>query len=132
MASPNPSAIGRPTAGMRPSVVPTPVPSERRRRPRAGVHWPVLLFRNVKDGDTVQTTTRDLSSSGFYCFSEKPFALGESLQCALHVPAGEAGGGDSRLECRVVVVRVEENALDRSYGIAFRTEDYRIAGYRLS
>jgi hypothetical protein len=93
---------------------------------RSRVHWPVLLFRNEGDG-TVETTTQDLSSSGFYCLSKKPFAIGEMLTCALQVPNDHAGGKERRLECRVLVVRVD-SPINGQYGIACRTQDYHFAG----
>jgi PilZ domain len=93
---------------------------------RSRVHWPVLLFRNEGDG-TVETTTQDLSSSGFYCLSKKPFAIGEMLTCALQVPNDHAGGRERRLECRVLVVRVD-SPINGQYGIACRTQDYHFAG----
>lgn len=129
MALANPLALATPSSGQRITSTPSPAPLERRRRARSRVNWPVLLFRNLEGGDTVETITRDLSSSGFYCLSAKPFAVGEQLLCALQVPADN---GESRLECRVRVVRVEENVLDGQYGIACRTQDYRFANARVS
>jgi len=100
---------------------------ERRKRPRAGVHWPILLFRgqNDEDGDAVETITQNLSSHGFYCLSATRFTVGEWLRCRLQILPGDPGAGASRLECRVQVVRVEENVMEGLWGIACRTEDYR-------
>jgi hypothetical protein len=105
-------------------------PAERRRRVRSPVHWPVRLFRNHKGEDTVETITQDLSSRGFYCLSKKQFAVGELLRCTLQIPTNDPGGRESHLECHVLVVRVDEHAADGQYGIACRTEDYRLAGAR--
>lgn len=107
-------------------------PDERRGRVRSSVHWPVSLFHSHQGAEAVESTTQDLSSAGFYCFSKTPFALGEFLRCALRVPANDSAGKEAqcRLECRVLVVRVEPNAAEGHYGIACRIEDYRIAQCR--
>lgn len=99
---------------------------ERRRRPRSSVQWPLLLFRNIEGGDVVETITRNLSSSGFYCLSEKAFEVGESLFCALKLPPETSDGAEGRLECRVLVVRVENDRDNQLYGIACRTQEYHV------
>lgn len=100
---------------------------ERRRWPRASVHWPVLLFRGAGEEDAVETVTRNLSSGGLYCLSPKPFEVGELLFGALKMPL-EINGSQSRIECRLVVVRVEGPLDHGLYGIACRTQDYRVTG----
>jgi hypothetical protein len=102
-----------------------PAPVERRRRTRARVHWPVLLFPRQQGENTVETITQNLSSQGFYCLSSVHFSVGEWLLCTLQVLTNDPGGRKSRLECRAQVVRVEHNAADGQYGIACRTGDYR-------
>ena len=100
--------------------------SERRRRVRSQVHWQVCLFGEAA-GRTVQTTTENLSSSGFHCFSPVPLVAGEVLICLLSVPSHQPlnNGRSLRLECKVRVVRVE-SADDRHFhGIACQIEDYR-------
>jgi hypothetical protein len=87
----------------------------------------VLLFRNHQGEGAVETITRNLSSGGFYCLSSRPFAVGERLQCALQVPTTDPAQRTCRLECHVLVMRVE-SAVDGQFGIACRTEDYRFAG----
>jgi hypothetical protein len=110
---------------------------ERRRRPRVQVHWPILLFRGEggedgKDGDaTVETITQNLSSQGFYYLSGERFTVGEWLLCSLQILPNDPGGGESRLECRVQVVRVEDNVVEGLYGIACRTEDYRFVAAQI-
>lgn len=99
---------------------------ERRRRARSSVQWPVQLFRNAGDGTVVETITRNLSSCGFYCLSERAFEVGESLFCAMRIPLNGAEGPEGRLECRVIVVRVEEKLESDLYGIACATEDYHV------
>jgi len=73
----------------------------------------------------VETVTQNLSSGGFYCRSRKRFIVEELLLCTLQIPMTGISGGESHLECRARVVRVEENAADGEYGIACRIEDYR-------
>jgi hypothetical protein len=100
------------------------IPAERRRRARVRVHWPILLFPNQIGEDAVPLITQNLSSEGFYCLSGKAFTVGELLLCTLQIPMNDLGAGESRLECRVRVVRVEKNASEDQYGIACRMEDY--------
>ena len=102
---------------------------ERRKRVRTMVHWPVLFFRE-NAGEAVESVTRDLSSSGFYCLSKAPFVCGEPLICALKVPAHDPLGTERvlALECRVRVVRCEPTSSDGLFGIACCIEDYRAVG----
>src|SRR5215472_8267891 len=74
---------------------------ERRKRVRTQVHWTILLFREQSQ-DAVETVTRDLSSSGFYCLSKIPFVSGELLICSLKVPTHEPFTNERTLplECR--------------------------------
>lgn len=103
-------------------------PAEWRKRIRVRVHWKIVLFQIHGGDDFVETTTENLSSDGFYCFSVKPFVAGELLFCRIHIPTAESGCGASHLECRVRVVRVEKNNADDIYGIACRTEGYDVVG----
>jgi hypothetical protein len=89
-----------------------------------------MIFRDQADEDVVTTITQNLSSQGFYCLSKERFAVGERLLCILHIPSSDLGGG-GHLECRVEVVRIEENAADGQYGVACRTEDYRFTAGEL-
>ena len=106
-------------------------PSERRKRARIQVHWPVLLFRN-EVADAIASTTQDLSSSGFYCRTTLPLSLGEALNCALKVPFHDPSGKllDRSLECRVRVIRVETHS-EGCFGIACHIEDYHFADFDL-
>jgi hypothetical protein len=99
---------------------------ERRQRARTLVHWAVLFFRNHA-GDAIETTTQNLSSSGFYCLSRTPLKTGDFLFCTLGVPSHEASCRKSIgvLECRVRVTRAEPAPLEGFFGIACQIEDYR-------
>ncbi len=96
---------------------------ERRKRQRTHLHWPVRLFRNSGEG-VVETTTRNLSSDGFYCTTTVEFTLGEPMHCILRLPAHDPGGQMLSLQCRVHVVRVDPANGDGLYGLACRIEDY--------
>ena len=103
-----------------------PFLSERRKRIRAKVCWPVLLFRHDL-AEAIESVTRDLSSIGFYCLSPRPFAVNESLICALKVPMHSLMRENQTvtIECRARVVRTEEMG-DNRFGIACRIEDYHL------
>jgi len=101
--------------------------TERRRRARTQVHWPVLLLWD-NWSNAIETVTQNLSSSGFYCLSQKPLTPGEALLCALKVPAYDPRREDRilALECKVLVLRAE--AIPNGvFGIACRIVDYRLA-----
>ncbi len=99
---------------------------ERRQRIRTQVHWPVLFFRNHV-AEAIETTTLNLSSSGFYCLSRTPLTAGEFVFCTLRVPSHEASCKNSfrGLECRVRVIRAEPTLTDGLFGIGCQIEDYR-------
>jgi hypothetical protein len=99
---------------------------ERRRRVRTQVHWPVLLLRDGELG-VIETTTQNLSSSGFYCYCPEPIPPGESLVCTLKVPAydPDSDGRALVLECKVRAMRMEPTS-DAFFGIAFSIEDYHL------
>jgi hypothetical protein len=108
--------------------------SERRKRVRTTVHWPVLFFRN-EVAEAIESTTQDLSSSGFYCLSRTLFVPGELLFCTLKVPSYEPLGQERAriLECRARVMRAEPVSLEGFFGIACQIEDYRfLVGNRTS
>jgi hypothetical protein len=103
-------------------------PLERRKRVRTKVHWAILLFQD-ESGGTVETITRDLSSSGFYCLSHVPFACGEVLICSLQIPTHEPNSSEGvlALECKAKVVRTEAGVAAGLCGIACEIEDYRLS-----
>ena len=99
------------------------VAEERRKRKRVALHWPVRLFRHP-DTQSIESTTENLTSNGFYCVSDQPFELGERLDCVIVIPAGSFGYSDSPicLQCRVKVMRVEDQ--QQRYGLGCYIEDY--------
>lgn len=104
------------------------VVSDRRKRARTRLHWPLLLFRNGA-ADAIESVTRDLSSSGFYCMAQGLFTPGELLICTLRIPTHDPNGRhlERTLECRSRVMRVEEQETEGVFGVACRIEDYHFA-----
>ena len=110
-----------------------PTQSDRRRRYRARVHWPVQFHRQDVSG-FLATETQDLSSDGFYCRSKTVFAPGELVDCTLQVPAHrrQAPGGMLPVKCRVRIVRVDEPDSRGFHGIGCHIEDYHFPSVDLS
>lgn len=110
---------------MRNSSETWPETEERRLLPRADVHWTIYIFWG--NGRPVQSRTKNLSSSGFYCFVEEPLVVGERLWCQIMVPSDSLSPaqGAVSLKCQARVQRVEplETGL---YGVAWVIEDYSV------
>jgi hypothetical protein len=96
---------------------------ERRKRKRVALHWPVRLFRG-QEAASVESTTENLTSNGFYCVSREPFETGERLECIIAIPSGSFGysGSPICLQCRVRVTRVENES--DGFGLGCYIEDY--------
>jgi hypothetical protein len=101
---------------------------ERRKRARTRLHLRVFMFRNG-GAEAVESTTRDLSSTGFYCMSRVQFAVGEELACSLKIPTHDPYGKhlERNLECKIRVMRVVPQESADLFGIACRIEDYHIS-----
>jgi hypothetical protein len=99
--------------------------AERRKRVRLRLHWRIEL---LSFGQPIQTTTRDLSSSGFYCWSPVPLAPGSRVVGIIHAPAHsrEKPDGMLSIECQVRVARVEAQNPDGFYGLGCEITDYRL------
>jgi hypothetical protein len=102
-----------------------PALQERRKRKRIALHWPVYLYRD-QAAPSVESTTENLTSNGFYCISKEPFQLGEQLECVIAIPAGAFGYSEApiRLQCRVKVTRVETQS--ENFGLGCCIEDYEL------
>jgi hypothetical protein len=102
---------------------------ERRKRVRTRLHWPVLLFRDKPGADAIESVTRDLSSSGFFCLAGVPLVEGEKLVCSIKIPTHDPHGKhlERTLECTVQVLRVLPQESSDSYGVACRIEDYHLS-----
>ena len=103
--------------------------TERRKRVRTRLHWPVLMFRGYPGSDVVESVTCDLSSSGFYCLSQLRLTEGEQLVCSIRIPTHDPHGKhlERTLECRVRVTRVVPQESADSFGVACRIEDYHLS-----
>jgi len=102
---------------------------ERRKRVRTRLHWPVLMFRNRPGSDAIESVTRDLSSSGFFCLMRVQLIEGEWLVCSIKIPTHDPHGKhmERTLECRVQVLRVVSQESNDSFGVACRIEDYHLS-----
>jgi len=99
--------------------------SERRKRPRMALHWPVRLTRGTR---IVESKTQNLSSGGFYCISTEAFAPGDSVECVFTLPAPDLGHWQTGLclHCHAEVVRVEKTDPDFGFGLACRIQNYSL------
>ena len=79
---------------------------ERRSRQRLSARLPVKLRQ--PDGTEVDATTRDLSSSGIFLYSEKGLEPGTKLELVITVPASLGIGSGGWALCQASVVRVEQ------------------------
>jgi hypothetical protein len=102
---------------------------ERRRRVRTRLNWPVLLFRDRSGSEAIESVTRDLSSSGFFCLTRVQLAVGERLVCSIRIPTHDPDGKhlERTLECRVQVLRVVPQGSNEIFGIACCIEDYHLS-----
>lgn len=100
--------------------------ADRRKRARSRVHWPVLIFRD-SGPEAIEIVTEDLSSTGFFCFSQIAFACGERVTCAIRIPKHDTLGNEQTLTllCKARVMRVERPSMKATMGIACRIEEYR-------
>jgi hypothetical protein len=97
---------------------------ERRRRVRTPLHLPVFFFPSEHRG-AVESTTQDLSSSGFYCVSPVPFPVNELASCFIKIPIYQPDRTEQTLalKCQLRVVRVEFLG-EAEYGVGCEIEDY--------
>jgi len=102
-------------------------PSERRKRARVAVRWPVSMCGTTSDL-SVETTTENLSSVGFYCLSPVALEPGVGMTCILKIPAHHPAspGRSAALQCSARVVRVEPPNQDDQYGVGCEISDYRL------
>lgn len=100
--------------------------NERRKRVRVALQWPVRLSKSGM-GETLHTTTRNLSSAGFYCVASDSFLPGDRLDCTIIIPPEALGYSEDRLclQCYAEVARVEFLGAE-GFGIACRIEDYAV------
>jgi PilZ domain len=102
--------------------------SERRKRGRIQVHWP-LSFSSPGLPDLIETVTSNLSSNGFYFLCKTPFRSGEFRTCTLGVPTNHPWSADRVLwvQCKVKVIRIQPHT-DGVFGIGCQIQDYHFVG----
>src|SRR5262249_13559392 len=103
---------------------------ERRKRQRLPLHWNVYLFPGA-DASPLLSWTKDLSSSGFYCFVDKPFSPGEEKYCHIIIPpqGTSVPAASTSLHCRILILRVEAHS-NGMYGLACRIEEYSVSRWK--
>lgn len=115
---------GNPMAETRDTEVPR---TDRRQARRLSLSLPVHLIRvDSPDNLTaVESTTINVSSTGFYCMVTEQFQVGERLRCLIGMPASSGNPSESiTLECRARVVRTEQSG--SRLAIACHIEEYRV------
>src|SRR5207249_1316068 len=102
---------------------------ERRRRPRAALNWQIHISRNGHS-HLITTTSKNISSEGFYCLAQELFKPGECVTCTIFIPTQQAGKSEDTvcLRCHVRVLRVEPAAMSGTFGVACQIEDYTVSG----
>ena len=111
-------AIGSDQAGWHAGI-------ERRRSPRAALHWTLYLMCNgIRH--PLRTEARDICRDGFYCLLYQAIRPGERIQCEIVVPTHNSQDPDDvvYLRCRAQAVRVEKIGAGAEFGLACRIEDY--------
>jgi hypothetical protein len=105
-----------------------PLIEERRKRKRIPLHWPIRLFRQSST-PSVESTTENLTSNGFYCVSSEPFQLGEWVECIIAIPADSLGYSNAPvcLQCRSRVMRVENQTA--GFGLGCYIESYDLLSH---
>jgi c-di-GMP-binding flagellar brake protein YcgR len=88
---------------------------ERRSRQRLNARLPVKLRQ--PSGPDLDATTRDLSSSGIFIYSEKGLEPGAKIELVITVPASLGLGPGGWAVCQASVVRVE-NKSENGVGVA--------------
>lgn len=89
--------------------------AERRSRQRLTAHLPVRLRQ--PNGPELDATTRDLSSSGIFLYSEKGLEPGTKIELVITVPAALGIGNGGWALCQASVVRVEDRS-EKGVGVA--------------
>jgi hypothetical protein len=101
--------------------------AERRRNPRASLHWTVYLAFNGAP-HPLRSITRDINKDGFYCLLDQPVRPGERIECDIVMPTHGSWDPDdvAYLRCCAYAVRVEKIGDRPEFGVACRIEDYQL------
>jgi len=95
---------------------------DRRRYRRLALRWPVRL--SGRSLGSVETSTENLSASGFYCVLEDPPALGEKLECDLNIPNTGYQRTVAGILCQAEVVRIDVGGA-LGFGVACKIIDFK-------
>lgn len=90
--------------------------SERRSQKRISAQVPVSVRSDGKEPSPGQA--RDLSLSGIFLYTERPFSPGSELELVLTLPPELLGSERNWVCCRARVVRVEEGDENGRFGVA--------------
>jgi hypothetical protein len=82
-----------------------------------------VRFLRDRDISGFVTTTQNLSSGGFYCFSPVPLRSGHLGSCVLEVPTHRSQAS-LLLHCTVRVLRVEPSDQEGVCGVGCQIENY--------
>jgi c-di-GMP-binding flagellar brake protein YcgR len=88
---------------------------ERRSRQRLSARLPLKVRQ--ADGSELDATTRDLSSTGIFLYSQQGLQSGTKIELVITVPASLGIGPGGWALCQASVVRVEEQS-DKGVGVA--------------
>jgi hypothetical protein len=100
---------------------------ERRRSPRATLHWTLYLRCNGA-GYPVRTEASNISRDGFYCLLSQPIRAGERVECDIVVPTHSLQDPEDvvYLRCSAQAVRVEKIRAGAEFGLACRLDYYYV------
>lgn len=101
-------------------------PPERRARTRLPVRWRLRILPANGSGETLEATTENLSSRGFYCWITRGFAPGEIVRCLIELPGHAGAHRRLWLRCEAEVVRSECGPEAGLFGLACRIREYEI------
>ena len=94
-------------------------PMERRSRQRMTARLPVKIRQ--APGAEIAGTTRDLSSSGIFLYSEEGFEAGANIELVITLPASLGLGPGGWALCQASIVRVEKRC-EEGIGIAAKLD----------
>lgn len=92
---------------------------ERRQQKRTPVEVPVKVRQ--EQGPEISATTRDLSSSGIFLYSDSAIEPGTKLELVVMLPASLGLGPGGWTLCQASVVRVEQSN-GKKMGVAARLD----------
>ncbi len=98
----------------------------RRRHARLAMTLPMRARLRGHDAPELETTTKDISSSGLYFTLSRSFEIGSEIECRIDLLDESAGNVPVMLRCHGKIVRVERPDADNRIGIAATIEEYQL------